>query len=119
MSSATATPTAPRIHRIGAVTILEPKGSLAGDAATAFAETLVLEEGRSLGRLVVDLQTVTTLDSLGLETLVDSAHRLEDGGVALRLCGVSSTLLTVLEITGHLDTFDRHPDADEAARSFL
>ena len=108
-----------RVHRIGAVTVLAPAGALAGDAAGAFARTLSEQADRSLGRLVVDLSAVPTLDSLALETLVDAAHRLEDGGVALRLCGLSGTLNTVLEITGHADAFELFPGPEEAARSFL
>lgn len=116
MEAATA-PT--RIRRIGAVTVLEPRGALSGDAAGAFAENLREQAERSLGRLVVDLSGVPTLDSLALETLVEAAQRLEDGGVALRLCGLSPTLTTVLEITGHHHAFEHHPGPEEAARSFL
>ena len=108
-----------RIHRIGAVTVVAPVGALAGDAAGAFAAALREQMTRSLGRLVVDLSGVPTLDSLALETLVDAAHRLEDGGVALRLCGLSTVLTTVLEITGHADAFEHHRNPEEAARSFL
>ena len=125
MAASTTEPAAPapagpvRVQRIGAVTVLTPRGPLSGDAAGAFASRLAAEEVASLGRLVVDLSAVTMIDSLGLETLVEAAIRLEDAGVTLRLAGVSSTLLTVLEITGHADAFELHDDAEDAARSFL
>lgn len=114
-----ATTPEPRVQKIGAVTVVSPRGPLSGDAAVAFAQLLADKASESLGRLVVDLEAVPTLDSLGLETLVDAALALEDSGIVLRLAGVNPLLETVLEITGQADVFDRYADADEAARSFL
>ncbi|BAM04970.1 STAS domain-containing protein [Phycisphaera mikurensis] len=112
-------PAGTRVQRIGGVTVLAPRGSLTGEAAASFAELLAEEEVRTLGRLVVDLSGVAALDSIGLESLVDAAGRLEDGGLTLRLCGATSAIATILEITGQHEAFDHHDDAEDAARSFL
>jgi anti-sigma B factor antagonist len=55
--------------------------------------------------LVVDLSSVTFIDSTGLGVLIGAAKRVEDAGGILRLVIAEPRILKLFEITGLLDLF--------------
>ena len=60
-----------------------------------------------------------TVDSRGLETLVEVTEEMSDRGQVLKLCGANKTVREVLELTELAALFDLFEDAGSAARSFL
>lgn len=55
--------------------------------------------------LVVDLSSVTFIDSMGLGVLIGASKRVDDTGAALRLVIAEPRILKLFEITGLLEIF--------------
>ena len=106
-------------QKVGAVTVLEPRGPIVQDDADAFGQRLEQALRQSMGRLVIDVAEVPYLDSQGLEILTDAAEQLQSTGQSLRLSGANETLRTVFEITELHQHFDHYQDIHTAVRSFL
>lgn len=107
------------IHRVGAVTVLEPHGPIVHDDADAFRDRLDESLLSSMGRLLVDVTHVPFVDSKGLETLADAASELGKGGGTLRIAGANEILRISFELTELNDQFDHFQDVNSAVRSFL
>lgn len=103
----------------GAVTVLKPRGSIALDEADTFKATLLDSVRIAMGRCVVDLSATGFIDSRGLEALVDVGEELSSRGQSLRICGISSTIAEVFELTGVAPHLDRYDSVQSAVRSFL
>lgn len=103
----------------GAVTVLQPKGSLVAEDAEGFQDRLRETLRHALGRCVVDLSETTFIDSQGLEALVEVSDGLAGRGTALRVCAISPVLQEVFDLTGIGTRFDRYEDVNSAVRSFL
>ena len=54
----------------------------------------------NLGRVVLDASEIPTIDSPGLESLVDIAQELGQSGKSLKICALHETLQQVLDLTG-------------------
>jgi anti-anti-sigma factor len=106
-------------HRHGAVMVIKPRGPLVQQDAEAFRQSAGDVVGRSMGRCVVDASEIPYVDSAGLEALAALGSALEEGGRALRLCGVTETVREVLDLTGLDGRFELFEDATAAVRSFL
>ncbi|HEV2638564.1 MAG TPA: STAS domain-containing protein [Actinocrinis sp.] len=74
-----------------------------------------LESGTGL--LVVDLAGVDFCDSSGLNLLLQVRIEAEAAGVRLRLAALTSQVARVFELTGALEVFSVHADAEEAQRA--
>lgn len=103
----------------GAVTVLKPDGPLSAEDADVFARRAAGAAERSMGRLVIDATAVPFADSRGLESLLDLAEKLDEGGRSLRLAGACETLREVLDVTGLSGRFEFYAEARDAVRSFL
>jgi anti-anti-sigma factor len=106
-------------QRQGAVTVLKPRGPLAGADVAAFKSRAGQVLTTSLGRFVIDASGVPYVDSTGLEALLDLTERMSQSGGALKLCAATETLREVLELTGLASQFEHFADVNAAARSFL
>lgn len=104
---------------IGAVTVLSPKGPIAGDEdAAQFRASVDGLASRARGRVVLDASEVAYVDSEGLEGLLDLAESLEHIGQSLRLGAPGETLeetLRLTELTVHFESFE---SVQDAVRSF-
>lgn len=107
------------IHRVGAVTVLEPHGPIVQDDADDFRQRLEESLRTSMGRLMIDVSHVPFVDSPGLEALADAADELSQTGQAMRLAGANETLRAVLDLTELDAMFDHFQDVNAAVRSFL
>jgi anti-anti-sigma factor len=105
--------------RNGAVLVLRPDGPLTESDAKGFVSQARQAYSETLGRFVMDVSMVTFVDSAGLESLLDITEMMDEGGMALKLCGVNETLRQALELTGLAPGFEYYEDANAAARSFL
>ena len=103
----------------GAVTVVKPQGPLNHEEAESMRACLTDVSGKSLGRFVIDMASISFVDSQGLEVLLDTGEELEKSGQVLKLCGVNETLREVLELTELAEHFEHYEDATTAVRSFL
>lgn len=107
------------VSQHGAVTVLKPCGSIALEDAEQFRTALEDNLETSHGRFVVDFASTLFIDSIGLEAIVDMSDQLSERGQGLRVCGVTSTLAEVFDLTGISPFLDRYEEATSAVRSFL
>ncbi|OFW17266.1 MAG: hypothetical protein A3F70_10200 [Acidobacteria bacterium RIFCSPLOWO2_12_FULL_67_14] len=68
-------------------------------------------------RLVIDLSTVTSVDSATVGCLMDLHRQADAAGGALRLCGVQKRVETMLEMTGAQDVLKVYADEASAIKS--
>ncbi|MBI2955699.1 MAG: STAS domain-containing protein [Acidobacteria bacterium] len=124
---ATATTTQPDLplqieeRLLGAVTLLELEGRLVfgpeADALAAYIQAL-LRAGRT--RLLLRLDKLTRLDSVGVGTLIDAGMRARRAGGRLCLVRPSKPardVLNFLGFTGHFDLLEIFPDEQAALDS--
>ena len=103
----------------GAVLVIRPVGPLTSGEAEAFKTRLRDLIREHLGRIVIDVSAMPYVDSEGLESLVEVAEELEQGGKGLKICAANDTLQQVIELTGLSGRFEHFHDATSAVRSFL
>ena len=91
--------------------------TVAGEVDLAAADGLRAELERRLpaaGTLVVDCAGITFIDSTGLRTLIEAAHRAEEAGSRFRLAAVPAPVARVFELAGVTELFAIHADQAEA-----
>ncbi len=101
------------------VTILVLEGRLVegpGDRQLQEATEVLLESRRL--RVVVDLSSVTTIDSRGLGELVTSEQRIREAGGRLKLIHPTDRVVRVLDIAQVLPLFEVFETEEDAVRSF-
>lgn len=86
------------------------------DVATAprLRDGLESAVGAAPARLVVDLSSVSFIDSTGLGVLIGVSKQADEAGVALRLVIAESRIIKLFEITGLLDLFTIVPTREQA-----
>ena len=99
---------------VGAVTVLDLSGKLAGDAGPELANTIdnLVREGR--GQLVLNLAGVSFVDSGSLGNLLSLRGTVAKDGGASKLLNVEgriSDLLMTSKLEMVFDTFESEPDA--------
>lgn len=107
-------------EQVGGVTVLRVRGKLTVDhGADALSRTVrdLADQGRTA--VVLDLQGVDVVDSLGIEALVASHVSVKRRGGRLALASPSPRLCHLLEITRLSQVLETHPDRKEALAGFL
>jgi anti-sigma B factor antagonist len=102
-----------------AVTLVKPDGPLSGPDADELRVMMSDLIQTHMGRVVLDASDIPSVDSPGLESLVDIAEQLAQSGKALKLCALNETLQQVIDLTGLSPQFEQFEDANSAIRSFL
>lgn len=69
-------------------------------------------------KLIIDLTTVTYVDSATIGCFMDLYRQATAVGAALRLAGVQKRVETMLTMTGAHNFLQLHPDEASAVRSF-
>ena len=77
--------------------------------------TQLFDAGRQT--VVVDLTSVTFLDSTGLGTLVAARNRAEEAGGQLPIIGSGERVLKLFRITGLDEVFEIYPSIEAAVTS--
>jgi anti-sigma B factor antagonist len=97
------------------VTVVRPQGDLDAESVGSFQSTVetLLREGTQY--FVIDLASVSFVDSSGLASLVRLYKHVRIGEGDVRLAQVPAAVMTVLELTRLSRVFDIYPTADEAA----
>jgi anti-sigma B factor antagonist len=96
--------------------ILAVTGEVDLASAPELRQRLLALAGRGSHRVVVDLTSVSFIDSTGLGVLVSALKRFRSEGGDLRLAVDRPQIAKVLEITGLDTVFVVAPTAAEAAR---
>ena len=83
-----------------------------------FATTITSLIGSGERRVLLDLSTVTYVDSATIGCLMDLYRQATAAGGVLKVTGVQKRVETMLTMTGAQDVLDIHPDAPSAIKSF-
>jgi anti-anti-sigma factor len=103
----------------GAVSLLEPKGSLIGGDETdelRAAVTDLFEQGNR--KLVIDLSKVTYLNSTAIGVLVHAHTTYSRNGGIVKLCGINKNINNIFVVSKLTMVFDVCETRDEAVSSF-
>ena len=83
-----------------------------------FASTITALLGSGERKVLLDLSTVTYVDSATIGCLMDLYRQASAAGGALKLAGVQKRVETMLTMTGAQNFLEIHPDEPAALRSF-
>jgi len=89
-----------------------------GEESNALREKVEEPAGRRRKKIVLNMDSITFIDSAGLGTLVAAHHSAKSQGASLRLCHLGSKFQEVLQITKLLTVFDVYKSEAEAVASF-
>ena len=101
-----------------AVTVLSPRGPIAGSDGAVFMSRVQAAAQRQHGRVVVDMSNVSFLDSEGLEAIADLGEEFGRVARTLKLAALNETLREVLDITEVAAGCEVFDDTSSAVRSF-
>ncbi len=83
-----------------------------------FASTVTTLLGNGEKRVLLDLSTVTYVDSATIGCLMDLYRQASAAGGALKLAGVQKRVETMLTMTGAQNFLEIHADEPSAIKSF-
>ena len=83
-----------------------------------FANTITSLIGSGERKVLLDLSTVTYVDSATIGCLMDLYRQASAAGGALKLAGVQKRVETMLTMTGAQNFIEVHPDEPSAVKSF-
>ena len=83
-----------------------------------FAGTVTSLIGAGERKVLLDLSTVTYVDSATIGCLMDLYRQASAAGGALKLSGVQKRVETMLTMTGAQNFIEVHPDEPSAVKSF-
>lgn len=83
-----------------------------------FANAVSSLIGSGERKVLLDLSSVTYVDSATIGCLMDLYRQATAAGGALKLAGVQKRVETMLTMTGAQNFLEIHPDAPSAVRSF-
>ena len=83
-----------------------------------FANTVTTLIGNGERKVLLDMSTVTYVDSATIGCLMDLYRQASAAGGMLKLAGVQKRVETMLTMTGTQNFIEVHPDAESALASF-
>ena len=108
--------TTDRQHDVSVVRINETR--LMYPILSEFANTVTGLIGSGEPKVLLDLSTVTYVDSATIGCLMDLYRQANAAGGALKLAGVQKRVETMLTMTGAQNFIEVHPDEPSAVKSF-
>lgn len=105
-----------RSQGVSIVRVKEPR--LMYPLLAEFANAVTALIGSGERRVLLDLSTVTYVDSATIGCLMDLYRQATAAGGALKLAGVQKRVETMLTMTGAENFLEIHPDEPSAIRSF-
>ena len=108
--------TTDRNHDISIVRVNEAR--LMYPLLSEFSGTITSLIGAGERKLLVDLSTVTYVDSATIGCLMDLYRQASAAGGSLKLAGVQKRVETMLTMTGAQNFIEVHPDEPTAVKSF-
>jgi anti-sigma B factor antagonist len=100
------------------VTLIVIRGEIGTETVDQFKEKLeqVINDGKK--KLVIDLQEVNYLNSMGLGVFASALKKLKKGNGDLKLINLSPTVMELLERSRLDKVFDVFETEEEAVKSF-
>jgi anti-sigma B factor antagonist len=99
--------------------LIEPSGSLIGGPETDNLRRAIADfAGRDYSRLLIDLSSVTYLNSTAIGVLVSGLTTYSKKGWQLKLCGINKNIDSIFVITKLSLAFDVHDTRKEALAAF-
>ena len=83
-----------------------------------FANTVTTLIGNGERKVLLDMSTVTYVDSATIGCLMDLYRQASAAGGVLKLAGVQKRVETMLTMTGAQNFLEIHPDETSAVKSF-
>ncbi|MCE9598618.1 MAG: STAS domain-containing protein [Spirochaetia bacterium] len=80
----------------GGVAILRPKGKIEMMYAPELREAIQAKTAAGFNKIVIDMRSVTFLDSSGYGVLIEAAHALTEKGGSFRLLGAQNRMKLLL-----------------------
>jgi anti-anti-sigma factor len=103
----------------GAVDVISGGDRISGEHVAELSNVLESRLGNGQPQIVLDLQGVAVIDSLGLELLLDYQEKCQRMGGALKLANAGPLCREVLKATGVGARFEIFRDSGGAVRSFV
>jgi len=101
-------------EQLGAVLVIAPSGRLDSGTAKAFEDAVMKHFAAAGPATVIDLADLGYVSSAGLRVLLMAAKRAKVQNRKLALCGLSSSIREVFEMSGFTKLFDIVPARAEA-----
>ena len=108
--------TTERTHGVSVVRVNEAR--LMYPLLSEFATTITSLIGSGERRVLLDLSTVTYVDSATIGCLIDLYRQATAAGGLLKVTGVQKRVETMLRMTGTQHFIEIHPDEPGAVKSF-
>jgi len=108
--------TTDRVQGVAVVRVHETR--LMYPLLSEFANTITSLFGAGDRQVLLDLSTVTYVDSATIGCLMDLYRQATAAGGALKLSGVQKRVETMLTMTGAQTFLEIHPDEPSALKSF-
>jgi anti-sigma B factor antagonist len=107
-----------KLTRYSSVAVVTTNEEIGGEALPTFSNKSdsCIQDGYP--NIVVDCESVPSVDSTGLEYLLDLQDRCEELLGAVKLCNLDDTLRTIFRITRLNRRFEIFDDLDSAVSSF-
>ncbi len=99
------------------VSVLRVSGELTADQADTFRRTCGDRMGAGIRDIVIDMEHLQFVDSIGLELLLWLSEELAEQNGQLRLVSPDDTVSKILEVTRLDLKFDVHNSIESAAKS--
>ena len=107
-----------QIGKVGEVTVLTAPDALDSrnvqDARDYFKQQIRAGESK----VVIDLSSVTFIDSAGLGVLLTALKAAQAAGGDVRLTGLTAPVRAIFELTRLFKVFSTFPTVDQAIQSF-
>ena len=108
--------TTDRNQGVSIVRVNEPR--LMYPILSEFANTVISLIGSGERKVLLDMSTVTYVDSATIGCLMDLYRQASAAGGALKLAGVQKRVETMLSMTGAQNFLEIHADEASALKSF-
>ena len=105
-------------HANGVAIVRVGESRLMYPLLSEFADTITALIGAGERQVLLDLSTVTYVDSATIGCLMDLYRQAAAAGGALKLAGVQKRVETMLTMTGAQNFIEVHPDEPSAVKSF-
>ena len=108
-----------RSRNVGRVTVLELSGRLSsGEPTESFLEEVRKAAGDGKGFLLINLEGVAYMDSLGLESLIEVYNSVKASEGEVKLLNPSAKVGELMRLTKLTSVFDIHTDEATAVKAF-
>lgn len=101
----------------GSISVLTVSGELTADHVDGFRRSMLERFGAGIRDVVLDVEHMSFMDSMGLESLLWIIEEAAERGGQLRLVKPDRTIKKILEVTRLDRRFHLHDSIESAAKS--